>query len=83
MLTNFQFRPQGSINKITQLQWVAFCPKQVGILATWPLPSGGVPNASERGKESAVAHKCEDWQHNLKPYHVEGSPMLHNEGQKQ
>ena len=34
---------------------------QVSRVATSPLPSGGVPNASDLGGKSALAHKWVDW----------------------
>ena len=43
------------------------------------LTIGGVPNASEQGGKSAVAHKWANWLHN--PYRLGGSPTLQSGGQ--
>ena len=52
---------------------------QVGRVATQPLPSGGVPNAAERGTKSELAHKWAQWLHN--PCRL-GGPQCFRAGDK-
>ena len=54
---------------------------QVGKLATSPLPPRGIPNASERGAKSEVAHKWARWLHH--PCRLGGLPLLQSGGQNQ
>ena len=50
----------------------------MGGLATSPLPSRGVPNASKRGAKSEQAHKRADWLHHPPPSGVQGGPQRFN-----
>ena len=50
-------------------------------LATSPVPSRGVPNASKRWTKSKVTQKWAHWLHN--PYRLGGSPTLQRRGQNQ